>query len=98
MSEITIHRTLTNSATDNTTRERHDQVVFENVADQYAKGQDVTAHFTVLNDAKIDASEHQIGLLRVGSLSQSRVVHRRGSALGRLHEHSRMRCVRTRTV
>ncbi|CAF1521288.1 unnamed protein product [Adineta ricciae] len=44
-----------------------DRVVFENVADQYVKGEDVTAFFTVLPDVKINTNEDQIGLLRVGS-------------------------------
>ncbi|CAF3272882.1 unnamed protein product [Rotaria sp. Silwood2] len=48
-------------------RQQHDQVVFENVADHYIKGEDVTAHFTILNDLKINSNDDQIGLLRVGS-------------------------------
>lgn len=43
----------------------HDQVVFENVADQYVKGENVTAHFTILHDIKVNSTEDQIGLLRV---------------------------------
>ncbi|UJR14228.1 hypothetical protein I4U23_001220 [Adineta vaga] len=62
MSEITIHRPSTNSNID----ERQDQVVFENVADQYVKGEDLTVHFTILNDEKIDLTEDSIGLLRAG--------------------------------
>ncbi|CAF0738659.1 unnamed protein product [Adineta ricciae] len=46
--------------------ERQDQVVFENIADQYVKGEDVTVHFTILNTAKINATDDFIGLLRVG--------------------------------
>jgi hypothetical protein len=46
---------------------QHDRVVFENVADQYVKGEDVTAFFTILQDIKVNADEDQIGLLRVGS-------------------------------
>ncbi|UJR32918.1 hypothetical protein I4U23_020379 [Adineta vaga] len=45
----------------------HVQVVFENVADQYVKGEDVTAFFTILQDIKVNPNEDQIGLLRVGS-------------------------------
>jgi hypothetical protein len=44
-----------------------DQVVFENVADQYVKGENVTAYFTILHDTKVNPTEDQIGLLRVGS-------------------------------
>jgi hypothetical protein len=43
----------------------HDQVVFENVADQYVKGENVTAHFTILHDIKVNSKEDHIGLLRV---------------------------------
>jgi hypothetical protein len=46
-------------------RQHHDQVVFENVADQYVKGEDVTAHFIILNGIQININEDQIGLLRV---------------------------------
>ena len=42
-----------------------DQVVFENIPDQYVKGEDVIVHFTILNDNKIDSNDIQIGLLRV---------------------------------
>jgi hypothetical protein len=42
-----------------------DQVVFENVADQYVKGENVTAYFTILHDTKVNPSEDHIGLLRV---------------------------------
>ncbi len=42
-----------------------DQVVFENVADQYVKGENVTAYFTILHDTKVNPTEDQIGLLRV---------------------------------
>jgi hypothetical protein len=44
---------------------QHDRVVFENVADQYVKGENVPAFFTVLQDIKVNAEEDQIGLLRV---------------------------------
>jgi hypothetical protein len=43
----------------------HDQVVFENVPDQYVKGENVTAHFTILHDIQVNGNEDQIGLLRV---------------------------------
>jgi hypothetical protein len=43
----------------------HDQVVFENVADQYVKGENVIAHFTILHDIQVNPDEDQIGLLRV---------------------------------
>lgn len=43
----------------------HDQVVFENIPDQYVKGEDVTVYFTILNDIKDRQNEFQIGLLRV---------------------------------
>lgn len=45
----------------------HDQVVFENVPDQYVKGENVIANFTILHDDKVNPNEDQIGLLRVGS-------------------------------
>jgi chromosome segregation ATPase len=47
-------------------RQHQDQVVFENVADQYVKGEDVTAFFTIVNDIKVNPEVDQIGLLRVG--------------------------------
>jgi hypothetical protein len=46
----------------------HDQVVFENIPDQYVKGEDITLHFTILNDNKVNLNEDRIGLLRVNSL------------------------------
>lgn len=56
----------TNWPLDHLIRQRHDdRVVFENVADQYVKGADVTAFFTILQDIKINPDENQIGLLRV---------------------------------
>jgi hypothetical protein len=42
-----------------------DRVVFEAVADQYVKGENVTAFFTILQDVKINTDEDRIGLLRV---------------------------------
>ncbi|CAF0936499.1 unnamed protein product [Rotaria sordida] len=47
-------------------RQQDDRVVFENVADQYVKGADVTAFFTIIHDIKVNPDEDQIGLLRVG--------------------------------
>jgi hypothetical protein len=47
--------------------QQHDRVVFENVADQYPKGENVTAFFTILQDIKTDPDADRIGLLRVGS-------------------------------
>lgn len=44
---------------------QYDRVVFENVADQYVKGEDVTAFFTIFQDIKVNSDEDQIGLLRV---------------------------------
>lgn len=46
-------------------RQPDDRVVFENVADQYIKGADVTVFFTILHDIKINPDEDQIGILRV---------------------------------
>jgi hypothetical protein len=57
MSEIQQHSTFVNGT--------HDQVVFENVPDQYVKGENVTAHFTILHDIKVNINEDRIGLLRV---------------------------------
>ena len=48
-----------------TERQVDDQVVFENVADQYVKGEDVTVFFTILQDIKVNSEEDQVGLLRV---------------------------------
>jgi hypothetical protein len=42
-----------------------EQVLFENVPDQYVKGDDVTVFFTILNDTKVNPDEDQIGLARV---------------------------------
>ena len=47
-------------------RMQHEQVLFENVPDQYVKDDDVTVFFTILQDDKINADEDQIGLTRVG--------------------------------
>lgn len=44
-------------------------VVFENVADQYVKGEDVTAFFTTSNGTKVTPTEDQIGILRVYKFS-----------------------------
>ena len=46
----------------------YDQVVFENIPDQYVKGEDVIVHFTILNDIMGHQNEFQIGLSRVGSI------------------------------
>lgn len=45
----------------------HDQVVFENIPDQYVRGENVIVNFTILHDDKVNLKEDQIGLLRVGS-------------------------------
>lgn len=45
--------------------QQHARVVFENVADQYQKGEDVTAFFTILQDIKVNPETDRIGLLRV---------------------------------
>ncbi|CAF1394300.1 unnamed protein product [Adineta steineri] len=47
--------------------QQHDRVIFENVPDQYVKGEDVTAFFSIVSDIKVNPNEDQIGLLRVGS-------------------------------
>ncbi len=64
MAEANIQRSNSVSTIDG----NHDQVVFENVPDQYVKGENVTAHFTILRDIKVDPSEDQIGLLRVSEI------------------------------
>ena len=48
-----------------TEHQQHDRIVFENVADQYVKGQDVVVQFTILQEVKINDQEDQIGLIRV---------------------------------
>jgi len=45
--------------------QQQDRVVFEAVAEQYVKGENVTAFFTILQDVKINSNEDRIGLLRV---------------------------------
>lgn len=47
--------------------EMNDVVVFENVADQYVKGEDVHVDFTILNHSEIHPDEDRIGLIRVGA-------------------------------
>ena len=42
-----------------------DVIVFENVADQYVKDENVQIHFTILNDSKIHPDADRIGLIRV---------------------------------
>lgn len=46
-------------------RQQYDQVLFNDVADQYIKGQDIIAYFTVLTSQQIDPNRDQIGLIRV---------------------------------
>ncbi len=43
------------------------RVVFDNTADQYVKGEDVTAFFTIQDGIEDVSNEDQIGLLRVRS-------------------------------
>jgi hypothetical protein len=45
--------------------QQQDRVVFEAVAEQYVKGENVTAFFTILQDVTINSNEDRIGLLRV---------------------------------
>jgi len=45
--------------------QQHARVVFEDVADQYVKGDDVTVFFTILQEIKVNPDEDRIGLLRV---------------------------------
>ena len=72
--------------------EQQDQVVFENIADQYVKGEDVTVHFTILNTAKINAADDFIGLLRVCLFEAFLTFETIPSncILGWLYEHSRL--------
>lgn len=46
---------------------KHDQVVFENIPDQYAKGEDVKVQFTTVHEISTKENEDQIAILRVGS-------------------------------
>jgi hypothetical protein len=68
MSEVNMHHSMTNSNIVSPADGNHDQVVFENVPDQYVKGEDVIAHVTILHDIKVDPNEVQIGLLRVSEV------------------------------
>ncbi|CAF1411568.1 unnamed protein product [Adineta steineri] len=65
MSEISIPRSMTHTD-EASSHEQQDQIVFENVADQYVKGDDVTVHFIISNNIMIDLSDDYIGLLRIG--------------------------------
>lgn len=47
----------------------HDRVIFENIADQYLKGDNITAYFSVPQSLKTDSNEDEIGLMRIGSTS-----------------------------
>ena len=80
MSEVIIHHSMSQSdvgSSHDGSREQQyqDQVVFEHVADQYVKGEHVTAHFTILNDIKANPTEDQIGLLRVCHTSSFRLFY-----------------------
>jgi hypothetical protein len=66
-----------------------DQVVFENVPDQYVKGEDVTAHFTILHDITVNSNEDQIGLLRVSFILAGE-YQINDFISGRFNEYSRM--------
>ena len=72
MSEITVQCSDVAWPSEDAAHERaqQDQVVFENVADQYVKGKNVTGHFTVSLDLNINHNEDRIGLIRV---SQARL-------------------------
>ena len=48
-----------------TEHHQFDRVVFENVADQYVKGENVIAFFTISQDIKVNPNADEIGLLRV---------------------------------
>ena len=50
----------------------HDQIVFENIPDQYVKGENVIANFIILRENKVNPNEDQVGLLRVCSALFSR--------------------------
>jgi hypothetical protein len=47
--------------------EQHNRVVFDNTSDQYVKGEDVIAFFTIPDGIEAISNEDQIGLLRVRS-------------------------------
>ena len=42
-----------------------EQVLFENIAEEYVKGDDITVFFTIVNDGKINPDADRIGLTRV---------------------------------
>ena len=65
MSEIERQRSVNSTWTAECVH--YDQIIFENVADQYAKGEAVTVHLTTLPEAKLNTDEDQVGLIRVGS-------------------------------
>ena len=44
-----------------------EEIIFEDVADQYIKGEDVIVHFSSSTETKINPDEDQIGLIRVSS-------------------------------
>ncbi len=46
-------------------RQQHDGVSFQNVANQYVKGEEITAFFTISRDTKVNPDGDQIGLIRV---------------------------------
>jgi hypothetical protein len=46
-------------------QQEQDRVIFENVQDQYVKGEDVTVFFSIFHGTKINSNEDQIGLIRV---------------------------------
>ncbi len=48
-------------------QQQQNRVVFDSIADQYVKGEDVTAFFTIPNGIEDVSNEDQIGLLRVRS-------------------------------
>lgn len=43
-----------------------EQVLFENIAEEYVKGDDITIFFTIVNDGKINPDADRIGLTRIG--------------------------------
>ena len=42
-----------------------EQVLFENIAEEYVKGDDITIFFTIVNDGQINPDADRIGLARV---------------------------------
>lgn len=43
-----------------------EQVLFENIAEEYVKGDDITIFFTIVNDGQINPDADRIGLARIG--------------------------------